>query len=117
MRILKLALAVVACATLAAPCLTTGAEQRTIEIRAKRFAFSPSEITLKRGETVTLSLTSDDVSHSLLIPGLNVNAAIAKSHTAEVQVTPGTAGDFPGRCGTFCGSGHGTMRFQVHVTE
>lgn len=90
---------------------------RTIEIHAKRFSFVPSEITVKKGETVTLSLISDDVPHSLLIEGLGVNAAIVKGHATQVQLTPGKAGDFPGRCGRFCGSGHGSMRFLVHVTE
>jgi cytochrome c oxidase subunit 2 len=90
---------------------------RRIEIHAKRFTFSPSEITLKKGETVTLALTSEDVAHSLLIEGLHVNAAITKGHTTEVTLTPTTAGDFPGRCGRFCGSGHGHMTFIVHVVN
>lgn len=90
---------------------------RRIEIHAKRFTFSPSEITLKKGETVTLALTSDDVTHSLLIESLHVNAAITKGHTTEVTITPTTDGDFPGRCGRFCGSGHGHMTFIVHVVN
>lgn len=91
-------------------------EQRVIEIHAKRFAFSPPEITLKRGETVTLSLISDDVPHSLLIEGLGVNAAVSKGHPVQVKITADKAGDFAGRCGRFCGVGHGGMRFIVHVT-
>lgn len=94
-----------------------GGQQRTIEIHAKRFAFDPAEITVKKGETVTLSLTSDDVPHSLLIQGLHVNAAVSKGHPSQVTITPDKAGDFPGRCGKFCGSGHGEMHFVVHVTE
>jgi cytochrome c oxidase subunit II len=92
-------------------------DQRTIEVHAKRFAFSPAEITVKRGDTVTLTLISDDVPHSLLIEGLGVNAAMVKGHPSEVKITPGKAGDFSGRCGRFCGSGHGQMNFVVHVTE
>lgn len=90
---------------------------RRIEIHAKRFTFLPSEITLKKGETVTLALTSEDVAHSLLIEGLHVNATITKGHTTEVTITPTAAGDFPGRCGRFCGSGHGHMTFTVHVVN
>jgi cytochrome c oxidase subunit 2 len=92
-------------------------QQKTIEIHAKRFAFSPAEITVKKGETVTLSLISDDVAHSLLIEGLHVNAAVSKGHPSQVTITPDKTGDFPGRCGKFCGVGHGEMRFVVHVTE
>jgi len=88
-----------------------------IEIHAKRFSFMPAEITLKKGETVTLALTSDDVPHSLLVEGLHINGAITKGHVTEVTVTPEAVGDFKGRCGRFCGSGHGSMLFVVHVVE
>jgi len=90
---------------------------RRIEIHARRFSFTPAEITLEKGETVTLALTSDDVPHSLLIEGLHVNATMTKGHLTEVIITPETAGDFKGRCGRFCGSGHGSMLFIVHVVE
>jgi cytochrome c oxidase subunit II len=100
----------------AIPAAPAGGEQRTIVIHAKRFAFSPAEITVAKGETVTLSLISDDAPHSLLIEGLGVNAAIVKSHPSQVQITPAKTGDFAGRCGKFCGSGHGQMQFVVHVT-
>jgi cytochrome c oxidase subunit II len=88
-----------------------------IEIHAKRFSFEPAEITIDKGETVTLALTSDDVPHSLLIEGLHVNSPITKGHITEVTLTPDTVGTFKGRCGRFCGSGHGSMLFAVHVVE
>ena len=90
---------------------------RQIEIHARRFSFVPAEITVQKGETVTLALTSDDVSHSLLIEGLHINAAITKGHVTEVKVTPETVGDFKGKCGRFCGSGHGSMVFTIHVVD
>jgi cytochrome c oxidase subunit 2 len=90
---------------------------RTIEVHAKRFAFSPAEITVKKGETVKLVLTSDDVTHSLVISDLNVKETMPKGHTTEVIITPTKTGDFQGKCGHFCGSGHGSMIFTVHVTD
>ncbi len=90
---------------------------RRIEIHAHRFSFAPAEITLEKGEPVTLALTSDDVPHSLVIDGLHINAAITKGHFTEVTITPETTGEFKGRCGRFCGSGHGSMLFIVHVVE
>ncbi len=89
---------------------------RTIEIHAHRYAFSPSEITLKQGETVKLKLISDDVPHSLLIKDLGINQVVTKGKPAEVTVTAKQAGDFQGQCGHFCGSGHGKMTIAVHVT-
>ena len=90
---------------------------RRIEVHARRFSFQPAEITLKKGESVTLALTSDDVPHSLLIEGLHVNSTMTKGHITEVTITPAMAGDFKGRCGRFCGSGHGSMTFVAHVVD
>jgi cytochrome c oxidase subunit 2 len=92
-------------------------QPHTIEIHAKRYAFTPSEVTLQKGETVTLRLISDDVPHSLQVPGLKINSTIVKGHPSEVTVTPESAGDFKGKCGRFCGSGHGSMIFNVHVKD
>lgn len=90
---------------------------KTIEVHAKRFAFTPSEITLKKGETVTVKLVSDDVTHSLSIKDLNINREVSKGHPQDIVITPQSAGDFHGQCGRFCGSGHGMMTFTVHVTN
>jgi cytochrome c oxidase subunit 2 len=90
---------------------------RTIEIHAKRFSFVPAEITVKKGETVKLVITSDDVEHALVIPGLHVNAKVKKGQPAEVTITPDKVGDFDGKCGHFCGTGHASMTFVVHVTN
>ncbi len=96
---------------------TLHAQEHTIEIHAHRFSFSPAEITLKRGETVKLSLVSEDVTHSLVVPELHINQEIKKGKPSEITVTPTTDGDFHGQCGHFCGSGHGGMTFVIHVKD
>lgn len=88
---------------------------RTIEVHVRRFAFQPSEITVKRGETVQLKLISDDVPHSLLLKDFGINQTITKNKPVEVTLTPKQAGTFHGQCGRFCGSGHGNMAFTVYV--
>jgi len=88
-----------------------------IEVTAKRFAFEPGEVTLKKGQPVMLVLRSADVAHGIRIRELNVEVKAAKGSTAEVQFTPDKAGDFVGHCYVFCGSGHGSMVFKVHVVE
>jgi len=89
---------------------------RTIEIHAHRYAFNPSDITIKKGETVRLKLISDDVTHSLQVKDLGVDQTISKGHPVEITVTPKQDGDFQGKCGHFCGSGHGKMLMTFHVT-
>jgi cytochrome c oxidase subunit 2 len=97
----------------------TRAEQAptTITVHAKRFSFLPAEITVKKGQPVKLVVISDDVPHSLVVKDLNVNVAVAKSHSGEASFTPEKTGDFKGMCGRFCGMGHGSMQFTVHVTD
>jgi cytochrome c oxidase subunit 2 len=88
---------------------------RRVEVGAKRFAFEPAEITLKKGETVDLVLTSKDVAHGVRIRELNLNLHAGKAGTAEVTFTPSTTGTFVGHCSVFCGSGHGQMTLTIHV--
>lgn len=90
---------------------------RTIEITAKRFAFSPSEITLKKGEPVVLILKSADVAHGLRFRELNVDVKTRAGGTAQVQFTPEKTGDFIGQCSVFCGSGHSSMKMKLHVVD
>jgi cytochrome c oxidase subunit 2 len=93
----------------------TQAAAPVIEIHAKRFAFTPNEITIVEGQTATIKLISDDTAHSLVIPDLQVNVEVSKRHPAQFSITPTKTGDFAGRCGHFCGAGHGNMTFTVHV--
>jgi len=88
-----------------------------IEIVAKRFSFAPGEITLKKGVPVVLALTSADVAHGLKFKELNVVVNVKKGQTNEVKFTPDKTGTFVGQCSVFCGSGHGSMRLTLHVTE
>ena len=86
-----------------------------ITIHAKKYAFIPAEITLKKDQTVTLLLVSDDVSHGLAVSGLGIRSDMLKGIPTAVTLTPRQSGDFPGKCSHFCGVGHGSMKFTVHV--
>jgi cytochrome c oxidase subunit II len=109
-------------ALLLAVCVLGAARQtdnapRRIEISAKRFAFTPNEITLKVGEPVVLVLHSQDVTHGMFIPDLGVKTDIPAGKSIEVPLTADKTGDFGGMCGHFCGIDHASMTFKVHVTE
>ncbi len=93
------------------------AEPRVVAITAKRFEFSPSQITLKKGETVKLQVTSQDVRHGLFLKPLGLDADIVPGKTIEVMVTPMVAGRFSAICDIFCGAQHGNMRMTVVVEE
>jgi cytochrome c oxidase subunit 2 len=88
-----------------------------IEITARRFAFQPAEITVKKGQPVDLVLTSGDVTHGLRIRELNLDLKIKKGAITEAKFTPETTGSFVGHCSVFCGSGHGHMTLTIRVVE
>ncbi len=90
---------------------------KVIEISAKKFEFSPSEITLKKGEPVILRLTSADRVHGFMSKPLKIDTDIADGKTTDVAVTPDTAGDFTVICDHYCGTGHGNMKMKVSVVE
>jgi len=102
-------------AALSAPLATAQATPQRIEITAQRFLFKPGEITVKVGQPVTLVLTSKDVGHGLRIREVGVDMKVKAGQTAQVTFTPDKTGDFVGHCSVFCGSGHGSMIFTVHV--
>jgi cytochrome c oxidase subunit 2 len=90
-------------------------EARTITITAKRFEFVPSTITLKKGETVKLLVTSEDVTHGFFLRPLKIDTDLVPGQTQEIAVTPQSAGTFTAICHHFCGAGHGGMKLTIVV--
>ncbi len=90
---------------------------KTIQVVARRFAFEPSEITVKKGQPIVLVVKSNDVAHGLRFRDLNLDVKVDKGATAEVRFTPDNIGDFVGHCSVFCGSGHGSMTLTLHVVD
>ena len=106
-------------ATMACARLMSHAQEspKRVEVVAKRFEFTPSEITLKKGEPVILVLTSKDVQHGLKLDAFNKVVIAKKGESSQVEFTPAEAGTFVAQCASFCGAGHGSMKLTVHVTE
>ena len=90
-------------------------EPRVIEITAKRYGFTPSTITLKKGETVKVRLHSEDVIHGFFSRQLKIDETIEPGKTTEVTLTPQTTGTFKTICDHFCGAGHGNMAMTIVV--
>jgi cytochrome c oxidase subunit 2 len=90
---------------------------REIPIVAKKFGYAPSEVRLKKGETVTLLLKTEDVAHGLKSDDLKFNAQIVPGEETKVTVTPEKAGQFTAICSKFCGSGHFSMKMTFVVEE
>lgn len=91
------------------------APPRVIEIKAKKFEFSPNQLTLKKGETVTLHLSSEDRVHGFFQRTLGIDADIDPARASDVTLTPSQPGTYQVICDHYCGYGHGNMNMTIVV--
>jgi cytochrome c oxidase subunit 2 len=92
-------------------------KEKVIRIEAKRFDYTPGELTLKKGEPVILELTSLDVLMGFNLPDLNLRADIVPGKVTRVRFVPEKAGSFTFLCDIFCGSKHEEMNGRLTVIE
>jgi cytochrome c oxidase subunit 2 len=90
-------------------------QPRVVTISAKRFEFTPNQITLKRGEPVTLRVSAEDRDHGFYQKDLKIDLDLTPNHVSEITITPDNAGRFVAICDHFCGSGHGNMKMVINV--
>ena len=90
-----------------------------VEISAERFTFTPSEVRVRAGVPLEITLSSEDTDHGFRIPGTDIDVRIPKRNRGTVSVT--FTADKPGRygfhCSHVCGAGHSFMRGTIVVTE
>jgi cytochrome c oxidase subunit 2 len=79
------------------------------------FAFTPAEIRVPAGATVTFVATSRDLVHGLLIPRANVNVMLLPGQVARVSARFDRPGEYPFFCHEYCGVAHHTMWGKVIV--
>jgi cytochrome c oxidase subunit 2 len=90
---------------------------KVIKITAKKFDFTPSELTVKKGVPVALELTSTDRVHGFSLPDFKLTAIIEPGKVTRVTFTPDRTGEFTFSCNIFCGSGHEDMAGRLIVTD
>ena len=69
-------------------------EPPVVTISATQFAFAPNPIALKRGQTVTLRITSRDRIDGFRSKELRFNVDIQPGQPREITITPQKAGRF-----------------------
>ena len=88
-----------------------------IKVSAKKFAFTPSTITLKKGVPVILEFTTEDILMGFNVPDLGMRADIVPGQTTRMHLVPGKVGSFTFVCDIFCGAGHEDMAGVITVVE
>ena len=95
---------------------TARGQDQVIKVTARKFSFTPAEIVLKKGQPVTLELSTEDVFMGFSAPDFKMRSDIVPGKTMRLTFTPDKAGTFPFICDVFCGDGHESMSGKLLVT-
>jgi cytochrome c oxidase subunit 2 len=105
-----------------------------IEVSAKKYEFTPSEIHVRKGAKVELKIHSEDETHGIKLndradgtgpasaPGLlfetpDQNGKVKKHVDQTIDFTAQEAGTYDFKCAKICGFGHGGMKGKLIVDE
>ncbi len=90
-------------------------QQRTLRLEASQFAYSPAEINVNSGDTVTLELVSTDVVHGLYVDEYGISVTADPGQTARLTFVADKPGSFRFRCNVTCGAMHPFMIGKLNV--
>ena len=86
-----------------------------VRMVAQTWSFTPSEIRVPAGSTVTFVATSRDVVHGLFIPHANINVMLLPGQVGRVTARFDRPGEYLLVCHEYCGISHHTMSGKVIV--
>ena len=84
-------------------------QERIFRLDARQFAYSPSELKVNTGDTVTIQLVSTDVVHGLYVDGYDVSVEADPGQTQTLTFVADKPGSFRFRCNVTCGAMHPFM--------
>lgn len=99
------------------PAASPTPQERTFRIEARQFAFSPSELKVNVGDTITLQLVSMDVVHGLYLDGYGISVEADPGQSQTLTFTASKPGSFRLRCSVTCGAMHPFMIGKLTVGE
>ena len=91
--------------------------EKVIKITAKRFDYTPGQLTLKKGVPVILEFTTLDVLMGFNLPDFGVRADIVPDKVTRVRFVPDKTGTFVFLCDIFCGTKHEEMNGRITVVD
>ena len=97
------------------PVQSIATQERIFRIEAGQFAYSPSELKVNPGDTVTIQLVSTDVVHGLYVDGYDISVEADPGQTATLAFVADQPGSFRFRCNVTCGAMHPFMIGKLNV--
>jgi cytochrome c oxidase subunit 2 len=92
-----------------------GSTVKEFDITAKNWNFMPGTLTVNKGDTVKLNITSIDVEHGFMLLAFGVSEGLRPGETTEIEFVADKVGTFSFYCSVFCGSGHRDMTGELIV--
>lgn len=86
-----------------------------VRLVGQLWSFTPNEIRVPAGSTVTFVATSRDVVHGLFIPKTTVNVMLLPGQVARLTARFDQPGEYPLLCHEYCGIAHHTMAGKLIV--
>ena len=97
------------------PVQSIAPQERIFRIEAGQFAYSPSDLKVNPGDTVTIQLVSTDVVHGLYVDGYDISVEADPGQTATLAFIADKPGSFRFRCNITCGAMHPFMIGKLNV--
>jgi heme/copper-type cytochrome/quinol oxidase subunit 2 len=86
-------------------------------IEASSFAYTPAELDVAPGDTVTFELAATDYVHGLFLDGYELEVQADPGQTAQLTFVADRAGSFRFRCSVTCGPLHPFMIGKLNVGQ
>jgi cytochrome c oxidase subunit II len=86
-----------------------------IQVTSHKYAFEPAVIYVKKGQDVTLEISTTDVQHGFAVEELGIDESIQKGKPALVNFKADKAGEYKVKCSIICGPGHDRMQGKIIV--
>jgi cytochrome c oxidase subunit II len=91
------------------------AEEQVVQIQARKFAYIPNQLVLKKGRPALLEFSAVDFTHGFNLPDFKLRADLIQGQVTRVRLLPDRAGTFVFLCDNFCGAGHEEMNGKILV--
>jgi heme/copper-type cytochrome/quinol oxidase subunit 2 len=108
---------VLALAAAAVSPATAAPEGATVEVRASRAGFQPSRVSIHRGETTHVVLTTADGEHCFAIDELRIEKRIVPGRATRFDLVVDRAGTYAFHCCLESGAAAQAEQGQLTVTE